>query len=454
MRTLRKTRKAARTQRSSVEAAQTMSHLQAGGEADVDHASTVVAVEFPGTNEHEPSSQSQSGEADISSSQSSSIDPHTPSVNGDLVSHTNDTLVVNHGFSGDINGTTTEADVGFPIEALASASNADYRTHWSRLMTRLNHSEESSPRGTPKASTPAPPIVPNITPPQSYALNGSLPPQARTRNGDALVGRSSPELFDVRSPHRVLRRHPNVSRPWSMSSLSRGSESLGVPTSCPSVSHLPPSLLPDQVPSPPDMIVKRTRQLQLLDSVVAEESTRRTSRPTPPSARILEAYPQPSGLVPAQVSPVRSTSVSPEGFRTLSIPFDQHKRSVPSLSGVSSSTASAALQHPSIQAPQGQHRPSVLTHSRSIAPAMSRGRLPSQLPLALQAPLGSNSPGLPLTAPPYGRDTSIDSVHRGQMLSILTGSASTFWSSAHGTAGAGIRSTGAVHPGAPNIQWR
>lgn len=379
--------------------------------------------------------RSQFGEAEVSSSQSSSIDPHTPSVNGDLAPHTSDDpLVVKPDFSADTQSIMLDMDMGnVSVDTMSSAINTDPRSHWSRLMTRLNSSEESSPRGTPQAVTPTPPITsmpvqsepPHVSP-FHQAINGSIP-----------VEPANQEQPGVKFPQKALNRHSSFGpRSASVSFVPFQLQPLpGVETLETRVESAGVSSTTRPVTSP-DALAKRTKQLQLLDSVLAEQSTTRTSQQPPTSSHIDGMYPHTSnGLFPDQVRmPIRPASVNLDPSHTQSIPFHhpQSYISIPGLSGVLPALAPApSLHHQPIRPFHGQSHLSLRGNGLNTAgrPTIS---IPSQLPLT--TPSASH---LPLLG-----GSPLDTTHQGQILSILSGEASAL---RYTNSGASFRAGSTLH---------
>ena len=426
---MRKERKMAKQSQQISEVIQKLSPPEVNDRLTVkDSVTTSVAIESPLN--MDASFRRQSGEGEASSSQSSSIDPHTPSVNGDLAP-SDETLVIKPDFSADTRDITLDPDTGIPVDTLSSSHEIDPRSHWSRLMTRLNNSEEISPRATPQAMTPTPPITSKQTRPESH--HGSLPHHVQAMNGMVPVEPSNQEQPGADYPEEPLNKHSSiVPRTSSVSSFSfqlqappgaSKSDQGGVSAIVSSTSY-PAS-------SSSDALAKRTKQLHLLDSVLAEQSTKRTLQQPPMSAHILGAYPHTSkGLFPGQIRvPVRPASVNLDASHHLTTPIypQQTDASVPAPSGVLPTHPSASSYH---------HTSTRLPHGNSSQPpsrnnGLSTSGRPSHS-LVTQSPLTSHSA---VHLPPYGGNTS-EIIHRGQMLSILSGDSSTL---RHSTAGASFR---------------
>ena len=364
--------------------------------------------------------QRQSGEADVSSSQSSSVDPHTPSVNGDLAPHTSDDAML---IKPDLCADTQDISLDLGnVSGDLSSLNIDPRSHWSRLMTRLNNSEDNSIQGTPQTVTPTPPTISKSTVPGP--LLGSSPHHTGAMNGGSSLEHSGVD---------------NIQKPLTIrsNSIARSSPVSSVPPLhlLPSPGIPKPTCAVPMDASPPDVLVKRTRQLQLLDSVLAEQSATSTYARPPMSAHVLGAYPHSAkGLLPGQVRvPVRPASVNWDVPRTLSTPFHHSEPtvSIPSLSGVLSARTRASFHQQSIPS---QILPSELPTEGNAMSIIARppASLPSQSPLT----------SYPSTNLPLHGGVAIDATHRGQMLSILSGERSA---ARYSNIGAGFRPGTAIH---------
>lgn len=165
----------------------------------------------------ESSSHANYIEADVSSSQSSSIDPHTPLCRGDidpvgfhpLLSKENPYDAPNETIS-----------VELPVENLEhmEAISPDNESHWSRLMTRLSDSgKSSSTTETPRAPTPT-------------GVTSSLSSEKTLTHEEPADG---PETWNETPPAMTSTVH-----------------------------------------SRQDDLIRRSRQLQLLDIVLAEETAK------------------------------------------------------------------------------------------------------------------------------------------------------------------------------------
>ncbi|KAF8587275.1 hypothetical protein K439DRAFT_833521 [Ramaria rubella] len=383
---------------------------------------TSVAAESPLS--MEPSSRSQSGEAEVSSSQSSSIDPHTPSINGDLAPHTCDNgIIAKHDFSTHIEQFTHDRERRAPLESIPPSVNVDPLSHWSRLMTRLNHSEESSPLGTPQTVTPTPPVGP--APAERESLHGS-PPHGESMGGRPVVRPLHQEYSDVSIPQRTLKKHSNVgARPSSISSSFHPQGLPGRSTAEISIGSAAtsPTL---QTSTSTDVLTKRTRQLQLLDGVLAEELIKRTP-PTPMSAHVLGAFPNTSGgpLLDHVRTLVRPASVDTDAIHTLSTPLHhQPLFPIPALPDVLPAPVRAPLQHQFIRpVPPSHHLPQYLARSNGWNSSVGRpsSAMPSSAMASSTMQLQPPSASYPTTNLTQHSDDVNASTHRGQMLSILSG---------------------------------
>ncbi|GJJ09475.1 hypothetical protein Clacol_003698 [Clathrus columnatus] len=159
-------------------------------------------------------------EADVSSSQSSSVDPHTPLSRGDLGPFGFDPDTFRRESFNETIATDSDKSISY-----VNSVSSDNGSHWGRLMTRLSDSgKSSSTADTPLAPTPTP-----IT-------NSSFPDYVdKTPNKHQEPDSGIPPLRD---------------------------EELSIPMFVKS---------PRQ-----DDLIQRAKQLQLLDSVLAEESARRS----------------------------------------------------------------------------------------------------------------------------------------------------------------------------------
>jgi len=329
-----------------------------------------------------PSFQTGSGEAELSSSQSSSVDPHTPSVNSDLSPHTFGNNFVKTIFTVE-DGISLQDEV--PLDR-PSPVNAD--AHWMKLMTKLTDSESLS-LGTPQAVTPTPVNSDPGSDSDPVMMNGSS---------------SSSQAPSVTPSSGTL--HP-------------GSTTVAEPA----------------VPVVND-IVKRTRQLQLLDSVLAEESAKAPQMPqVPQSAHVMGSF-HPEASVRGMPSPYPSLYPSPYPVRSVSVhPAVQ----------ASQYTNLPFLPHP--PPPAAPHIPFISHHSNPNVlppppPPPSRPILPQQQFIRSPGPIhpamnGSNGPiprpstvlssqmsmasNLPKNLAHLG-GAAIDPGHRGQMLALLSGS--------------------------------
>ncbi|KAF8489604.1 hypothetical protein JB92DRAFT_1368073 [Gautieria morchelliformis] len=393
---------------------------------------TRVAAESPVTTG--TSSRSQFGEGEVYSSQSSSIDPHTPSIHGDLGPRTSDdALIVKPEFSTHPQDITLDVEQeGVSADALLPGVDIDPRSHWSRLMTRLNNSEENSPRGTPQALTPTPSITSKPT--KAEPLPGTTPHTTGTINRSMRMGPSIKEHPGVSLSQKTINQRPNVvarsspasSPPCQLQPSGVGMTETGVGSASLS-STSPPAA------SSVDVLAKRTKQLQLLDSVLAEESTKGTLPLPPKSAHIFGAYPHTStGLFPDQVRmPIRPASVNMGAPRTLNTPYHhQPNVSISTLAGVL--PVPAPLHHQYTHPPQG-HPPQLPLRGNGLS---TLGRPPTSP--SSQFPLTSYSA---THLPPFDAH-AIDAAHRGQMLSILSGEPSGL---RFPNAGGGFRPGSAFH---------
>lgn len=208
----------------------------------------------------EPSCQAGLGEAELSSSQSSSIDPHTPSVHGDLSPHAfAEKLSVKDVFTVEADSMSVHATNEVSLGRLSPVSG-DMQTHWSRLMSRLVDSDSPS-LGTPQAVTPTP---------------------ATSEHEFHVVDR--PTLSNMSSGDSLSSR------------LRQG---------------MPPSVPQQPIVTPKDVttdLAKRTRQLQLLDAVLAEETVKQAGSTPPRSAHIFGRFPPPASTPD---HPHRASSVNP-----------------------------------------------------------------------------------------------------------------------------------------------